>query len=86
MNAPGLSWDAMLEITNSKHDLIPDLEMYIFFEISTRSQISYISNRHSKANNNYSKSYDTKEELKHTIYLDANNLYGYVMPKFLPIR
>ena len=25
-----------------------------------------------------------KEELKHIIYLDANNLYGYAMSKFLP--
>ena len=23
---------------------------------------------------------------KHIIYLDANNLYGYAMPKVLPIR
>ena len=29
------------------------------------------------------KSYDPKEELK-DIYLDANNLYDYVMSKFLP--
>ena len=31
------------------------------------------------------KSYDPKQESKH-IYLDANNLYGYVMSKFLPTR
>ena len=28
-------------------------------------------------------SYDPKQEWKH-IYLDANNLYGYAMSKFLP--
>ena len=32
----------------------------------------------------YLKSYDPKPESKHMIYLDANNLYGYVMSKFLP--
>ena len=42
-----------------------------------------ISNRYSKANNKYLKSYDPKQESKHT-YLDANNLYGYAMSKFLP--
>ena len=42
-----------------------------------------ISNRYSKANNKYLKSYDPKQESKH-IYLDANNLYGYAMSKFLP--
>ena len=31
------------------------------------------------------KSYDSKQESKHIIYLDKNNLYGYAMPKFLPI-
>ena len=47
--------------------------------------ISYISNRYSKANNNkYLKSYDPKQESKHIIYLDANNLCGYAMSKFLP--
>ena len=30
------------------------------------------------------KSYDPKQESKHIMYLDANNLYGYVMSKFLP--
>ena len=30
------------------------------------------------------KSYDPKQEWKHIIYLDANNLCGYAMFKFLP--
>ena len=58
--------------------------MYIFFEKGTRGEISYIFNRYSKANNKYLKSYDPKEEIKHTIYLHANNLYGYAMSSFLP--
>ena len=29
------------------------------------------------------KSYDPKQESKHIIYLDANNLYGYSMSKFI---
>ena len=60
--------------------------MYIFFEKVTRGGISYISNRYSKANNKYLKSYDLKQVLKHIIYLDANNIYGYAMSKFLPTR
>ena len=44
----------------------------------------YISNRYSKVNNKYLRSYDPKEESKHNIYLDTYNLYGYVMYKFLP--
>ena len=58
--------------------------MYIFFGKGTRDKISYISNRYSKANNRYLKYYDSKQESKHIIYLDANDLYGYAMSKFLP--
>ena len=49
-----------------------------------RGGVSYISNRYSKANSKYLKSYDQKQESKHFTYLDANNLYDYAMSKFLP--
>ena len=57
--------------------------MYIFFEKGTRGGISYILNRYSKVNNKYLKSYDPKQEFKHIIYLDANNVYGSAICKFL---
>ena len=72
----------MLNMTKVELELIPDPDMYIFFEKGTRGGVSYISNRYSKANNKYLKSYDPKQESKHIIYLDANNLYGYAMSKF----
>ena len=84
MRAAALSWDAMLNMTKVELELIPDPDMYIFFEKGTRGGVSYISNRYSKANNKYLKSYDPKQESKHIIYLDVNNLYGYAMSKFLP--
>ena len=65
-------------------ELIPDADLNIFFEKDTRGGVSYISNRYSKAKNKYLKSYDPKQKSKHIIYLDANNLQGYAMPKFLP--
>ena len=57
---------------------------YIFFEKCMSGVLSYISNRYSKANNRYLKSYDPKQDSKHIIYLDANNLYIYAMFNFLP--
>ena len=66
-SAPGLSWDAMLKMTKIKLELTIDPDMYIFFEKGTRGGISYNSNRYSKANNKYLKSYDPKQETKHTI-------------------
>ena len=83
LSAAGLSWNAMLKITRIELELIPYPDMYIFFEKDARGGISYISNRYSKTNNKYLKSYDPKEESKHIIYLLINNLYGHAMPKFL---
>ena len=83
LSAPGLSWDAMVKMTKIEIELIQDPYMDIFFEKGTRGGISYISNRYSKANNKYLKSYDPKQESKHVIYLDANNLYGYATSEYL---
>ena len=57
--------------------------MYLFFEKGITGGVSYISKRYSKVNDKYLKSYNPKQESKHIIYLDANNLYGYAMSKFL---
>ena len=48
-----------------------------------RDGVSSITNRYRKVKNKYIKSYDRKQELKHIIYLNANNLYSYAMGKFL---
>ena len=84
LSAPALNWNVMLNIKKVGLEVIPDPDMYIFFEDRTRRAVSYISNRYSKANNKYLKSYDPKQESKCIIYLDANNVCGYVMSKFLP--
>ena len=76
--------NTMLKMTKIELELIPDPDMYIFFEKGKRGGISNISNRFSKANNKYLKSYDPKQESKHIKNLDTNNLYGYAMSKFLP--
>ena len=70
------SWESMLKITKIKLELIPDPDMFIFFEKGARSGISNISNRYSITNNKYLKFYDPKQESKHIGYLDANNIYG----------
>ena len=47
-------------------------------------EVSYISNRYSKANKKCLKSYDPKQESKHIIHLDGSNLCGQAMPKVFP--
>ena len=73
----------MLKMTKIKLQLITDPDMKMFSEKGTKDETSYISNRYSKADNKYLKSYDSKQESKQIIYLDANNLYGCAMSRFL---
>lgn len=63
---PGLSWDAMLKMTDIKLELMVDIDMYQFIEKSMRGGISYIANRYRKTNNKYMKTYDKKAPLKYS--------------------
>ena len=81
--SPGLSWDAMLKMTDIKLELMTDIDMFQFVEKGMRGGISYIANRFGKANR-YMKEYDEKAPSKCIMYLDANNLYGWAMSQYLP--
>ena len=82
--SPGLSWDAMLKMTETTLELISDVDMFLFIEKGMRGGISYIANRYGKANNKYMKNYNPEEASKYIMYLDANNLYGWAMSQYLP--
>ena len=82
--SPGLSWDAMLKMTDIKLELMTDIDMFQFIEKGLRGGISYIANRYGKANNKYMKDYKKDKPSKYIMYLDANNLYGWAMSQYLP--
>ena len=87
--SPGLSWDAMLKMTNIKLELMTDVDMFQFIEKGMRGGVSYITNRYGKANNKYrnkknTMKYNEKAPSKYIMYLDANNLYGWAMSQYLP--
>ena len=69
----------MLKTTGIELELTPDIDMHLFTEKGMRGGISYITKRHSKANNKYMQPYDDKKPSKFIVYLDASNLYGLAM-------
>ena len=71
MSGPSLSWDGKFKLAKIELELISDPDMFIFFEKGIKGGISYITNRYSKANNKYLKSYGPKQESLNIIYLDA---------------
>ena len=81
--SPGLSWDAMLKMTNIKLELMTDIDMFQFIKKGMRGGVSYIANRYGNANK-YMKEYNEKAPSKYIMYLDANNLYGWAMSQYLP--
>ena len=51
LSAATLRWDTMLNMKKVELELIPYLDLYIFFAKGARGGVFYISNRYSKANN-----------------------------------
>ena len=70
-------------MTKIELEVISNEDMYSIKKKGMRGGVSYISNTYSKANNKYFKSYDSKHELNHIIYITASNLSDYAMFKFL---
>ena len=83
-SSPGLSWDAMLKLTDVKLEKISDTNIYLFIEKGLKSRISNIAKRYAKANNKYMKDYNLKKLAKFITYLDMNNLYRWGINGYLP--
>ena len=75
---PGLSWNAVLKMNKIELELMSDIDMHLCHEKGMREGIS------SKTNNKYMTDYDSSKEGKFIYYLDANNLYGLGISKYLP--
>ena len=68
-SAPGLAWDATLNITKVQLELLSDPDMLLMIESGIRRGIATISHRHAKANNEYmGTEFDPAEESKFISY------------------
>ena len=50
---PGLAWDAALQLTDVKLELLSDIDMLLMFEKGIRGGICMASHGYAKANNKY---------------------------------
>ena len=83
--APGLAWKACLKKTGVTLKLLTDSDMLLMFERGIRGGITQAVHRYASANNKYMGDlYDPNKESSYLQYLDANNLYGWVMSQPLP--
>ena len=57
--------------------------MFLIYEKGIRGGMCQVTGNYAEANNKYMKNYDKNKESSFLIYVDANNLYGWVMSKKL---
>ena len=86
LSLPGLAWQACLKKTNIELELLAHYDMLLMVEEGIRGRICHSIHQYAKANNEYMKNYNNNEESSYIQYLDANNLYGWVMSKKLPVN
>ena len=84
--AQGLAWQTCLKKTEVKLKLITDYDMLLMIEKGIRGGICQASHRYAKANIKYMRNYDKSKGPSYIEYLDAKNLYGWVMSQKLPVN
>ncbi|GFT05437.1 uncharacterized protein NPIL_174751 [Nephila pilipes] len=60
--------------------------MLLFIENGVKGGISQCSNHYAIAHNKYKPNFNPDDEIKYLMFLDVNNLYGYAMNKYLPLK
>ena len=85
-SAPALAWQACFKKTEVKLEVLTDYQMLLMVEEGFRGGLCQSTYKYAKANNKYMKNDDKSIESSYLKYLDANNLYGWVIPQKLPVN
>ena len=84
LTAPGLAWEASLQMCKQPLELLRDNDMHLLIERGIRGGVSMISQRWACANNLSVPNPDPAKPTSYIMYYDANNLYGHSMSEPLP--
>ena len=79
VSTPGFAFEATLKSTKVKLELLTDKEVVVMVEKGIRGGLTQVVKKHAVANHKYLPNYDSSKKSVFLQYLDANNLYGYVM-------
>ena len=77
---------SLLKKTGVNLELLKDIDIPLIVESGIRGEICQATHRYAKANNKYMNNYDKNIESSYIEYLDANNLYGWMMSQKLPVN
>lgn len=67
-------------MTGIQLEPMTNTDTFQFVEKGMGGGISHFANHFGKVNNKCMKNYDDKKSSKYILYLDANNLYGWLCP------
>ena len=82
--SPGLFWQAALKMRNVELDLLTDIDQHLFIEEEIRRGMAMISHQYARANAPGMKNFDASKRNSYIMYLDTNNLHGWVISQPLP--
>ena len=86
VSAPGLAWQAALNKTKVKLNLLTDIDVSLMVEKGIRGGICHSIYQYTKADNKYMKNKYKNKESSYLQYWDVNNLCGLTMSQKLPVN